>query len=150
MMLGIEHPAIYVSNLEQSIEFYMKLGFNILRKTKRPHAMMYLGNDIIEIIPGLDKMKEDGFSPPYPFHLGFYTDDIEKDVAELRRKGIEVGDITSFSGSSLDSALAGIVEYADPYPEDSKLFGCMKPSDKWRRVGFKDPDGINIEIWQRL
>ena len=149
-MLGLEHPGIYVSDLEQSIEFYKKLGFKILRKTNRPHVMMHLGTDIIEIIPDLDKIQKDGFSPPIPFHLGFYTDDIEEVVANLRKQGIEVGEIVSYSDSALENALAGIVEYADPVPEDPKLFGCMKPSDKWRRVAFKDPDGINIEIWQRL
>jgi catechol 2,3-dioxygenase-like lactoylglutathione lyase family enzyme len=149
-MLGLEHPGIYVSNLEKSIEFYQKLGFKILRKTTRPHAMMYLGTDIIEIIPDLDKMKKDGFSPPIPFHLGFYTDDIEEVVASLREQGIEVGEIASYSDSALKAALDDIVEYADPVPDDSKLFGCMKPSDKWKRVAFKDPDGVSIEIWQRL
>jgi len=149
-MLGLEHPCIYVSDLEKSIEFYKKLGFKILRKTNRPHAMMYLGTDIIEIIPELDKIQKDGFSPPYPFHLGFYTDDIGAVVASLREQGIEAGDIVSYSDSALEDALAGIIKYADPVPEDSKLLGCMKPSKKWRRVGFKDPDGINIEIWQRM
>ncbi len=62
-MLGIEHPAIYVSDLERSIEFYEKLGFKILRKAEGIRALLFLGNDIIEIIPSLDKMKADGFTP---------------------------------------------------------------------------------------
>ena len=64
-MKGIEHTKISVSDLDRSIEFYKKLGFKNLRKTTRPNVMMHLGNDIIEIIPGLDEDKANGFTPPY-------------------------------------------------------------------------------------
>ncbi|HHL41663.1 MAG TPA: VOC family protein, partial [Candidatus Bathyarchaeota archaeon] len=49
-MIGLEHPGILVSDLERSIKFYEKIGFKILRKTNRPHAMMYLGDAILEIM----------------------------------------------------------------------------------------------------
>ena len=148
-MIGIEHPAIYVTDLEISIDFYQKLGFKILRKTNRPHAMMYLGNDIIEIMPRLDELKNQGFSPPFPYHLALHTDNIEEDVARLQEEGIETGEIVTFSDTRLENLLAGVVEYAEPNPDNPKLFGCMKPSENWRRVAIKDPDGIDIEIWQR-
>jgi len=148
-MLGIEHPAIYVSDLERSIEFYEKLGFKMLRKAEGIRALMFLGNDIIEIIPGLDKMKADGFTPPFPYHIGFYTDDIERDLAELHDRGIETGGIVQWVGDRLDKFLAETTEYAEPTPEEPKLLGCMMPSEKWKGVRFNDPDGIVLEIWQR-
>jgi catechol 2,3-dioxygenase-like lactoylglutathione lyase family enzyme len=149
-MKGIEHPGIYVSDLEKSIEFYQKLGFQTLRKTTRPHAMMYLGNDILEIMPRLEEVEKEGFSPPFPYHIAFYTDDIEEDLANLHEQGIETGEVFWVTGSALENTREGIVEYADPSPVDPKLFGCMMPSNKWKVVRFKDPDGINLEIWQRL
>lgn len=152
-MIGIEHPCIYVSDLERSIEFYKKLGFKILRKTTRPHAMMYLGNDILEIIPALEENKKQGFSPPFPYHLGFYTDNLEEDVRRLNEQGIETEPITTISRSQLASSSARIIEHAEPEPSDPKLLGCMIPSEDetqpWRRVRFNDPDGITLEIWQR-
>jgi catechol 2,3-dioxygenase-like lactoylglutathione lyase family enzyme len=142
-MLGIEHPGILVSDLEGSIEFYKKIGFKVLRKTSRSHVMMYLGNDILEITPGLKE------STPFPFHLSLHTDNIEEDVARLQKLGIEIDDVMTFSGKMLDDLFTGVVEYAELIPDNPKLLGCMTPSEKWKRVLFKDPDGISIELWQR-
>jgi catechol 2,3-dioxygenase-like lactoylglutathione lyase family enzyme len=152
-MKGIEHTKISVSDLERSIEFYKKLGFKILRKTTRPNAMMHLGKDIIEIIPSLDEDKRNGFTPPYTYHLGFYTDDIEEDVSMLHEQGIETTDIFTIPYSKLDSMNLRIIEQAEPEPTDPKLLGCMTPSvdedEPWKIVRFNDPDGIILEIWQR-
>ncbi len=49
----------------------------------------------------------------------------------------------------MEATVAGVVELADPIPEGPKLLGCMTPTEKWKRVSFKDPDGISIELWQR-
>lgn len=143
-MLGLEHPGFKVSDLERSIEFYEKIGFKVLRKTTTPHAMMYLGTDILEITQGL-KDKD----TPFRFHLALHTDDIEGEVARLRGEGIEIGEIMRFTGKVLDKTLSGVVQYADPVPDDRKLTGCMQPSENWKRVAFKDPEGVSIEIWQR-
>ena len=143
-MIGIEHPGIKVHDLERSIEFYKKIGFRVLRKTSNPHVMMYLGDDILEITPGLDDSTES-----FPFHLSLHTDDIEEEVAYLQKQGIEIGEIMTFSGKTLENLVAGVVEQADPVPENPKLLGCMTPSENWKRVAFKDPDGISIELWQR-
>jgi catechol 2,3-dioxygenase-like lactoylglutathione lyase family enzyme len=152
-MKGIEHTKISVTDLDRSIEFYKKIGFKILRKTTRPNAMMNLGSDILEIIPGLDEDKRNGFTPPYTYHIAFYTDDIEDDVRLLNEQGIETTEISSIQYSRLDSMNMRIIEQAEPEPSDPKLVGCMTPSlddDKpWKVVGFKDPDGIVLEIWQR-
>lgn len=142
-MIGLEHPGILVSDLERSIEFYEKIGLKILRKTNRPHAMMYLGDAILEIMPGLDPEQS------YPFHLAFYTDNIEKEVRRLHKLGIETSEIMTFTGETLENLIDGVVEYAKTVPDDPKLSGCMKPSENWKRVAFKDPDGIHLELWQR-
>jgi catechol 2,3-dioxygenase-like lactoylglutathione lyase family enzyme len=148
-MIGFEHTCISVSDLERSIEFYKKLGFKILRKAEGIRAIMFLGNDIIEIIPKLDKMKKDGFTPPFPFHIGFHSDDLEKDVALLHEQGIETGPVVHWVGERLEKSLAEHTQYAEPAPEDPKLLGCMMPSEEWKGVLLKDPDGIVLEIWQR-
>ena len=142
-MIGLEHPGILVSDLERSIKFYEKIGFKILRKTNRPHAMMYLGDAILEIMPGLDPEQS------YPFHLAFYTDNIEKEVKRLHKLGIETSETMTFKGEALVKLLDGVVEYADPNPNNPKLSGCMQPSENWKRAAFKDPDGIHLELWQR-
>ena len=152
-MKGIEHPAIYVSDLERSIIFYKKLGFKILRKTAIPHVMMYLDNDILEIIPRLEEDIKTGFSPPFPYHLGFYTDNLEEDVKRLSMLGIDTGPIITTSRLQLAGSRARILEHLKPEPTDPKLLGCMIPSEDenrpWQRVRFNDPDGIILEIWQR-
>lgn len=142
-MIGLEHPGILVTDLENSIEFYKKIGFKVLRKTNRPHTMMYLEDAILEIMPGLQPEQF------YPFHLAFYTDNIENEVERLNKLGIETSEIMTFKGETLEKLLDGVVEYAEPVPENPKLTGCMKPSENWKRVAFKDPDGIHLELWQR-
>ena len=141
-MRGIEHTGFIVNDLEKSINFYRKLGFNLLRKTSMPHAMMYLGETIIELSPGLNIQ-------PHGFHLALYTDNIEEDVAKLTEQGIESTPIETAQGPLISRIKVGIVEYADPHPVDSKLVDCMMPNMNWKRTTFKDPDGINIELWQR-
>ena len=144
-MIGFEHPGFQVSDLERSIEFYEKIGFKVLRKTSTPHAMMYLGDSIIEITQAsLDP------NQPYSFHLALHTDNMKEDVEMLRENGIEISEIQTFTGEMLQKVLNGVVEYADPKPISPKLYGCMQPSEKWKRVAFKDPDGIHIEMWQRI
>jgi catechol 2,3-dioxygenase-like lactoylglutathione lyase family enzyme len=126
-MLGIEHPAIYVSDLEKSIEFYKKLGFKILRKTASPHAMMYQpsSNDIIEIIPRLEQNKKDGFKPPFPYHIGFYTDDLDGWIKRLNAEGIKTTPVNVSTRTTLANGRSRIVEHPPEIEvaNDLKLFG---------------------------
>jgi hypothetical protein len=59
-------------------------------------------------------------------------------------------EIVQWTGIRLENALAEITEYADQHPKTCKLFGLVKPSEKWRAVRLNDADGITLEIWQRL
>ena len=156
-MLGIEHPAIYVSDLEKSIEFYKKLGFKILRKTASPHAMMYQPstNDIIEIIPRLEENRKDGFTPPFPYHIGFYTDDLDGWIKRLNAEGIQTTPVNISTRTTLANGRSRIVEHPPEIEvaNDLKLLGCMIPSEDetrpWKSMRIQDPDGITLEFWQR-
>jgi len=55
-----------------------------------------------------------------------------------------------FFARARDKFLTETTEYAEQAPEDPKLVGCMTPSEKWKGVRLNDPDGIVLEIWQRL
>ena len=146
--MRFEHTAIMVSDLERSIAFYMKVfGFQILRKTARPHAFLYLGDDCLEVIPDREVSQK---TPRPLFHLAFYTDrPLEEEVKRLNEMGIETMPIriTTFEQ-------AQIVQMPEPPPTNPKLQGAMKPGTKdqkkaWKMVRFNDPDGIILEIWER-
>ncbi|MDQ1280875.1 MAG: glyoxylase family protein [Thermoproteota archaeon] len=146
--MRFEHVAIMVSDLERSIDFYMKVfGFQILRKTSRPHAFLYLGDDCLEVIPD----KEVSQKTPRPlYHIAFYTDKpLEEEVKRLNEMGVSTTPIriTTFED-------AQIVQMSVPPPNSEKLQGAMKPGTKdpkkaWRMVRFNDPDSILLEIWER-
>jgi catechol 2,3-dioxygenase-like lactoylglutathione lyase family enzyme len=115
--------------------------------------MMHLGKDVLEIAPQLDEEKRNGFSPPFPYHISFHTDDIEEAVKTLNDHGIETTEIGVIPDSRLDALKLRVIEYDEPEPFDPKLLGCLKPSvneeQPWKIVRFNDPDGIILEIWQR-
>lgn len=146
--MRFEHAAIMVSDLERSVAFYSQVfGMRILRKTSRPHALMYLGNDALEIIPD----KEVSQKTPRPlYHLAFYTDKpIEEETKRLNAMGIQTMPIRT---TTLEQAQ--IVQMPEPPPKSVKLQGAMKPGTKdpqkpWKSVRFNDPDGILLEIWER-
>ena len=146
--MRFEHAAIMVSDLERSIDFYSKVfGMEILRRTSKPHAFLYLGNDALEIIPD----KEVSQKTPRPlYHLGFYTDKpLEEEVKRLNAMGIETSPIRT---TTLEQAQ--IVQMPESLPRNAKLQGAMKPGTKdpkkpWKFVRFNDPDGILLEIWER-
>ena len=146
--MRFEHTAIMVNDLEKSIDFYTKVfGFQILRKTARPHVFLYLGDDALEIIP--DKEVSQKTLKPL-LHLAFYTDKpLEEEVKRLNKMGIET---TPIRTTTLEQAQ--IVQMPEPPPSNPKLQGAMKsgtkdPKKAWKRVRFNDPDGVLLEIWER-
>ncbi len=139
-MIGFEHTGFTVTDLDASVAFYTRLGFKLLRKTNTPHALMYLGDAVIELTQG---------PPPQGFHLALSTDHIEADVALLRMNGIETTQIQDNQTPLIRDMKNKITEYANPAPTDPKLYDCMMPNMGWKRASLKDPDGIHIEIWQR-
>ena len=96
MIRYVDHVAITVKDLTQSIEFYTgKLGFSVLRKSESPsQKMVFVGNDLCELelfeikngvakdVPPL-KGDEVGIK-----HIAFHVDDIEGVVEEMKKKGV--------------------------------------------------------------
>lgn len=123
---GIHHVAIICSNYEKSKKFYVEiLGFSIIQETFRKERNSYkldlqVGhNDAIEL-----------FSFPHPpqrlsrpeacglRHLAFKVNDIDKSVADLKLKSVEVEEIRK-----------------------DEITGK-------RFTFFQDPDGLPLEIYE--
>ena len=104
----IHHIAIIVSDYNRSKDFYVnKLGFSIIRENYREGRndwkLDLRVNDITELeIFGVNNPPARVTGPEAAGlrHLAFYTDDIEKAVAELKEKKIMVEPIRvdEFSG----------------------------------------------------
>ena len=96
MIRYVDHVAITVKDLAQSIEFYTeKLGFSVLRKSESPsQKMVFVGNglcelELFEIKNGVAKdappLKGDEVGIK---HIAFHVDDIEGVVEEMKKKGV--------------------------------------------------------------
>ena len=104
----IHHIAIIVSDYEASKDFYVnKLGFQIVRENYRPERndwkLDLKVNEITELeIFGVKNPPARVTRPEAAGlrHLAFFTDNIEKTVAELKEKGIvtEPIRVDEFSG----------------------------------------------------
>ena len=94
----IHHIAIIVSDYARSKDFYVnKLGFSVIRENFRPEKndwkLDLRVNETTELeIFGVSNPPKRVTRPEAAGlrHLAFYTEDIEKTVAELKRMGIEV------------------------------------------------------------
>lgn len=96
---GFQHLGIPVTNLEQSIEFYAKLGFaNVMESTFKLHgeigkvSMMKRGNMIIEIYqmpePELTEVKKR--KNGHVDHMAFDVDDIDLTYAWMKENGFQI------------------------------------------------------------
>lgn len=104
----IHHIAIIVSDYEASKDFYVnKLGFQIVRENYRPERndwkLDLKVNEITELeVFGVKNPPARVTRPEAAGlrHLAFFTDNIEKTVAELKEKGIvtEPIRVDEFSG----------------------------------------------------
>ena len=127
---AVHHVALLVSDYQKSREFYVdKLGFRIVRENFRKERGDYkldleLNGVELEIFAPEEKDPEHKLHPERPNfpeayglrHLAFTVGDIEKTVAELQEKGIEMEPIRvdEFSGGKF--------------------------------TFFKDPDGLPLEL----
>ncbi len=95
---SIHHIAILTDNYEVSKDFYTRvLGFTILQETYRAERESYKLDLAIDGVYQVELFSFPEFRERASFpeakglrHLAFAVDDIEKDVAELVEKGVEV------------------------------------------------------------
>ena len=120
---AIHHIAIIVSDYAVSREFYVdKLGFEVIRENYRPERNdwkldLRCGDIELEIFGKRDALTR----PSYPEacglrHLAFWTENIERSVAELNAVGIDTEPIRT-----------------DEYTGKKMTF-------------FHDPDGLPLEL----
>jgi catechol 2,3-dioxygenase-like lactoylglutathione lyase family enzyme len=95
---GLQHLGIPVSNLEQSVSFYTRLGFNLVLSTQVPDpagtthvAMMKRDNVIIELYQkNGEEIEALPFRSDGPIdHIAFDVIDIDKAFEELKTAGFE-------------------------------------------------------------
>ncbi|MFP3919408.1 VOC family protein [Lysinibacillus telephonicus] len=107
----IEHTAIIVKNLEESIEFYEKfLNFKVrttVNTDKRKLGFLYVQNQPnveIELIEELTDIKNPATNGVVD-HLAFAVDNLEKTIEELESKGIEFPEPPRISAASGDKTI---------------------------------------------
>lgn len=102
MVKKIDHIGIAVSNLEEALKFYegvlgMNLqGTEIVEEQKVKVAFLPIGDTEIELLESTDKdgpiarfieKKGEGIQ-----HIAYRVDDIEKEIEEMKQKGIRMID----------------------------------------------------------
>jgi len=97
-MTFYDHIAFQVSNMHDSIEFYVnKLGFTFVSQAvnaqeQEAYAFLVLGDLRLEL---LQDMKEASFAkptikPPYCPHLAIETADMQQSLAHLKEAGVAI------------------------------------------------------------
>lgn len=97
-MHSFDHVAFQVSDLDTSIQFYLKkLGFTLLSKALNPtdgeaYAFLTLADLRLELIQDLNSnpYHKPVPKPPYCPHLAIETDDLAAAVEGLRRAGVSI------------------------------------------------------------
>ena len=127
-MISFLHTRIRVSDLEETISFYEKLGFQLTRRTDKSPA----GNQLAFLeLEGSDHFLELCYSPD--FKVDFPED--------LMHTAIGVPDIVAYC-DNLEKA--GIEIWPDDWRE-----AC--PSGSKSKMAFvTDPDGYEVEILERV
>lgn len=99
MITGIDHIHVVTLNMDESIAFYQKLGFRLVRRAELgPEeqridvAYLSLGQSTwLELLPALDDVDRmrDHFGPKAQ-PLALNTDDLEATLKDLEEKGVEI------------------------------------------------------------
>jgi len=109
MIAGLAHVCFTVSNLEASERFYceklgLQMAFDFVRDTGEKFGV-YIhagGRTFIELFQG--EIDSVGGKPSFR-HICLEVEDIEATVEELRKRGVEVGDIKLGSDNSYQAWL---------------------------------------------
>jgi len=117
----IDHVALDVGNLSDSIDFYSKhFGFRHYFDQKTPTGLkigyLKLGSTVLELV---GKKSEKGMAG---FHFCLITDDFDSAISTLTGAGIKV--------------------VTPPHPTAAR----ESAEEGWRRVVFEGPDGEHIEV----
>lgn len=124
-MIKFLHTRIRVSDLERSIDFYSKLGFEVTRRTDKSPA----GNQLAFLeLPGNPHFLEFAYSPDYELnvpedlmHIALGVEDLIGFCERLEKEGIEI------------------------WPDNWRA----KFQDG-KKMGFvTDPDGYEVELLER-
>ncbi|HHW11120.1 MAG TPA: VOC family protein [Firmicutes bacterium] len=124
-MYKLLHTRIRVKDLEKSITWYCRLGFELVRRTERSPA----GNQLAFLaLPGNEHLLELAYSPDYQpavpedlMHLAIGVPDLEAYCAELERQGLEI------------------------WPDDWR----NKFKTERKMAFVTDPDGYEVELLER-
>jgi len=99
MITGIHHIVISVSNLDESIEFYRRLGFEVDKVDSKQgmagffdRAFMKSGKALVELVCFRNKREkqDDTMLKPGGKITSFEVDDLEAFCRELKNKGIKL------------------------------------------------------------
>jgi catechol 2,3-dioxygenase-like lactoylglutathione lyase family enzyme len=86
MIVGIDHFEIIVEDLDKSIEYYLKLGFEMVKRTEEERTVeIKAGNIAIDVIEANEERNETGLH-----HVAFLVDDVDQTVSDWKKKGIEI------------------------------------------------------------
>lgn len=93
MLKQFLHTGVVVADLQQTIDLYQSLGFEVFKQFDKPEpkgkaAMLKQGDTVIELF-----QFEDMANPQVEFikcHLAIYSDDLERDIQELVDAGYKL------------------------------------------------------------
>src|SRR5215813_8650716 len=110
MLTRIDHVMICVSDLQQGIDTYRRLGFNITLGGVHPgdgthNAIAFHDEDYLELLSVRDR---DEYLAGHPGgglleflarggglrYIAVQSDDLEADVAQMRQHGVDVSDLS--------------------------------------------------------
>jgi catechol 2,3-dioxygenase-like lactoylglutathione lyase family enzyme len=108
MFTRIDHVMICVADLQQGIDAYTRIGFNIAPGGVHPgrgthNAIAFLDNDYLELMSVRDRDEYLVSSPAGGLleflargggfrYIAVQSDDLDADVAQMRQRGVEVSD----------------------------------------------------------